>query len=121
MNTPTPRTDKLYSDHIQDPLQSIGDLAAIMHNQCERFERELTAVTEERDRLAEAIRLTLMENLDLCDGDQCTLKCLKDAIGFDLDSSENDKVEHTHPNYNNSMSLLSFLADSGRFDQIIRQ
>ena len=41
-----------------------------------------------RDRLAEAIRLTLMDNLDLCDGDVCTLKRLKDAIGFDLDSLE---------------------------------
>jgi hypothetical protein len=50
---------------------------------------ELNNVTEQRDRLAEAIRLTLMENLDLCDGDICTLKRLKDAVGFDLDSLEN--------------------------------
>jgi chromosome segregation ATPase len=39
----------------------------------------------QRDRLAEAIRLTLMENLDLCDGDVCTLKRLKDAIGFEAE------------------------------------
>jgi hypothetical protein len=45
---------------------------------------QLHKVTEQRDRLAEAVRLTLMENLDLCDGDVCTLKRLKDAIGFDL-------------------------------------
>jgi uncharacterized coiled-coil DUF342 family protein len=49
---------------------------------------QLTKVTEQRDRLAEAIRITLMENLDLCDGDICTLKRLKDAIGFDLDHTE---------------------------------
>jgi len=53
-----------------------------------QLERELTAVTEQRDRLAEAIRLTLMDNLDLCDGDVCTLKRLKDAIGFELDHTE---------------------------------
>jgi hypothetical protein len=52
------------------------------------LERALTAITEQRDRLTEAIRLTLMDNLDLCDGDVCTLKRLKDAIGFDLDSLE---------------------------------
>jgi hypothetical protein len=52
---------------------------------------QLATVTEQRDRLAEAIRLTLMENLDLCDGDICTLKRLKDAIGFDLDSPQNTK------------------------------
>ena len=35
------------------------------------------------------IRETIMENLHLADGDVCTLKRLKDAIGFDLDSSQN--------------------------------
>jgi len=44
----------------------------------------LSKMTEQRDRLAEAILLTLMENLNLCDGDICTLKRLKDTIGFDL-------------------------------------
>lgn len=45
-----------------------------------------------QDKLAglrEEVRFTLMENLYLADGDVCTLKRLKDAIGFDLDSSEN--------------------------------
>jgi hypothetical protein len=51
-------------------------------------ERELTTITAQRDRLTEEIRLTLMDNLDLCDGDICTLKRLKDAIGFDLDHTE---------------------------------
>jgi hypothetical protein len=51
----------------------------------------------QRDRLAEEIRLTLMDNLDLCDGDICTLKRLKDAIGFDLDSQENAEDVATDP------------------------
>jgi len=44
----------------------------------------IVAVESERDELREAIRLTIMENLGLADGDVCTLKRLKDAIGFDL-------------------------------------
>lgn len=35
------------------------------------------------DRLESAIRQTIMENLHLADGDVCTLKRLKDAIGFE--------------------------------------
>ena len=65
MNTTTPRTDKLYSDHIQEPLQSIGDLAAIMHNQCERFERELTAVTEQRDETRDTVESLTTTAFDL--------------------------------------------------------
>jgi hypothetical protein len=45
-----------------------------------------------QDKLAglrEEVKLTIMENLHLADGDVCTLKRLKDAIGFDLDSSDN--------------------------------
>lgn len=52
-DTPTPRTAKLYKDYTLDPYKDTGDLAAIMHIQCERFERELTEVTEHRDRLLE--------------------------------------------------------------------
>ena len=36
------------------------------------------------ESLSNAIHETLMENLHLADGDQCTLKRLKDAIGFSL-------------------------------------
>lgn len=43
-------------------------------------------IEQERDGLREKIRLTLMENPHLAAGDVCTLKRLKDAIGFDLDS-----------------------------------
>ena len=79
MKTPTPRTD---AEHYQFPMGGFTlDFAR-------QLERELTAVTEQRDRLAEEIRLTLINNLDLCDGDVCTLKRLKDAISFDLDHTE---------------------------------
>lgn len=44
----------------------------------------IVAVEGERDELREAIRLTIMENLNLADGDVCTLKRLKDSINFDL-------------------------------------
>ena len=39
---------------------------------------------EQRDRLVEAIHETLMQNLHLADGDDCTLKRLKDSIQFEL-------------------------------------
>jgi hypothetical protein len=66
-----------------------------LHHEDYKYQKEraddagfmLIEVTEQRDRLAEAIRLTLMENLDLCDGDICTLKRLKDAVGFDLENA----------------------------------
>ena len=74
--TPTPRTDEAWA-----AWQYAG--SGISVHVGRELERELTAVTEQRDRLAEAIRLTLMENLHLADGDKCTLKRLKDAIGFE--------------------------------------
>ena len=39
---------------------------------------------KELQELREEVRLTLMENLHLADGDVCTLKRLKDAIHFQL-------------------------------------
>ena len=50
MNTPTPKTDKAWScfSGYTEPLQDVKDLS---HD----LERELTAVTEQRDRLAEVI------------------------------------------------------------------
>lgn len=41
---------------------------------------------KEVEELRSAIRETIMENLHLADADDCTLKRLKDAIAFDLDS-----------------------------------
>ena len=118
--TPTPRTEKLLAGYkafnlanwVSEYKQLEKELTAAReeierlqcsgihscHDNCERpncvLRREIKAVTEQRDRLAEAIRLTLMDNLDLCDGDICTLKRLKDAVGFDLDSLENASLSH---------------------------
>jgi hypothetical protein len=47
--------------------------------------------------LESVIRETILENLHLADGDVCTLKRLKDAIGFDLDSPENAQGEAQPP------------------------
>ena len=53
-----------------------------------RFSKVLEA---ELDDLREEVRLTLLENLHLADGDVCTLKRLKDAIRFELeDFCENE-------------------------------
>ena len=50
MNTPTPKTDKAWSSFsgYTEPLQDVKDLS-------HELERELTSVTEERDRLAQVI------------------------------------------------------------------
>jgi len=56
MNTPTPRTDKFVAtwDFYNDPFESI-DHAQIL-------ERELTAVTEQRDEALDQLRKAQVEN-----------------------------------------------------------
>ena len=39
--------------------------------------------SSEYSKLKAAVILTLEENSHLCDGETCTLKLLKDAVGFD--------------------------------------
>ena len=55
MNTPTPRTDAAWScfSGYTEPLQDVKDLS-------HELERELTAVTEQRDMLAEALRKAIL-------------------------------------------------------------
>lgn len=56
MNTPTPRTDKAaYSMGRQGEHRDIERWCDLL-NESRKLERELTAVTEQRDRLAEALR-----------------------------------------------------------------
>lgn len=58
--------------------------------QANRLEKALKYASIEIAELRHQIRETLMENLHLADGDNCTLKRLKDAISFELeDSCEN--------------------------------
>ena len=45
------------------------------------------------ESLTYAIRQTIMENLHLADGDQCALKSLKDAIGFEFNRNNTNKTK----------------------------
>jgi hypothetical protein len=105
-NTPTPRTLAAASESMEfDPLELVVGI-----DFARQLERKLAEAREQRDAalwcrgkcfedrkriikelniLQEQVRLTIMENLHLADGDNCTLKRLKDAIGFSLDSPEN--------------------------------
>jgi hypothetical protein len=49
---------------------------------------ELVKITVYNIELGKAIRDTITENLDLADGDDCILKRLKEAIGFELPDDE---------------------------------
>jgi len=55
MKSDTPITDKIYSDYLSDPYQDTGDKAAIMHIQCEKFERDLAEMTKQRNILLETL------------------------------------------------------------------
>ena len=63
--------------------------AALWKSRYKEMVKTCAITGKERDNLREQVRLTIMENLHLADGDVCTLRRLKDAIGFDLDSPEN--------------------------------
>lgn len=56
IDTPTPRTDEMRSEYVNFQngkyTVDVGDVFVF----AKRLERELTAVTEQRDRLAEALR-----------------------------------------------------------------
>ena len=57
-----------------------------------KLEQALIFASIEIAELRHQIREIIMENLHLADGDNCTLKRLKDAISFELeDSCENAK------------------------------
>ena len=96
MNT-TPETDALekttmFATRPKDPIcgeallharkmeRQRGELAERLREEQRLHIRTLN----ERDELRHQIRETLMENLHLADGEDCTLRRLKDAIGFDL-------------------------------------
>lgn len=65
------------------PLQN-----AVMVHQC--FVDQFEAVIRQRDELLAAATQTLEENGHLADGDNCTLKVLKDAVAK---SSAEDEIE----------------------------
>ena len=98
--TPTPETDSAYTqrpnegawdfkvrqEKTMESLERERDVALWCHEKC--FE-DRKQIIKELNILQEQVRLTIMENLHLADGDNCTLKRLKDAIGFSFDSPEN--------------------------------
>ena len=67
--------------------------AVWLERQNNRLTQALKFASIEIAELRHQIRQTITENLHLADGDVCTLKRLKDAIGFDLDSPENADVD----------------------------
>ena len=78
---------------ISRTLSRYREAAALWKSRYKEMVKTCAITGKERDNLREQVRLTIMENLHLADGDVCTLKRLKDAIGFDLDSPENADVE----------------------------
>ena len=106
-NQDTPETDAAFEGIYQPPWRvGLANLAKILGfaRKLERERNQALADAEkskaykrvlktENDRLRRVIRETIMENLHLADGDVCTLNRLKDAIGFDLDSTRNANVE----------------------------
>ncbi|CAB4158688.1 hypothetical protein UFOVP736_62 [uncultured Caudovirales phage] len=93
-----PETLALLNRELAGEQITIGDWTTFAR----RLERERNEARRmwsiHQDKLAELreqVRLTIMENLHLADGDVCTLKRLKDSINFDLDSQENDQVQVT--------------------------
>ena len=62
-------------------IDDIDDIAPVII--AEWLDKDNKKLKIEVEKLKTAIRNTLNENLDLCDGDQCTLLELKRSIGFD--------------------------------------
>lgn len=60
--------------------------------QANRLESALKYASIEIAELRHQIRETLMENLHLADGDDSTLKRLKDAISFELEDSRENAI-----------------------------
>lgn len=73
--------------HVKNGAESIGDVMHVFPRgidsvQLAQYSTLDTEPYEERiQELEHAIRTTLEENKHLADGDTCTLKLLKDAIG----------------------------------------
>jgi len=98
MKSDTPETDNLSEKlHKQGSppvvkAQEMMMLAKKMERERNLADDALKYAAIEIAELRHQIRETIMENLHLADGDDCTLLRLKDAISFELeDSSENAK------------------------------
>jgi hypothetical protein len=94
---PTPRTDQfilhaIRTDHnwrtfareLERELAHANQETAFYSDACDRNAELVAEAKKQNEAMRAAIQQTLMENLHLADGDTCTLKRLKDAIGFSL-------------------------------------
>jgi hypothetical protein len=81
-----PHYDRIKSDEIRFFAENENGCENLtLQLQNDRLEKELKFANIEIERLRHQIHETIMENLHLADGDNCTLKRLKDAINFDDD------------------------------------
>jgi hypothetical protein len=62
----TPRTDEIHSGKDKEFRDNLTQYR-FMHDHAETLEKELTAVTEQRDRLAEAVNAATLELIHLLD------------------------------------------------------
>jgi hypothetical protein len=103
MNTterPTPRTNAAFDAfsrgacgtaylcakmaELERELAHANQETAFYSDACDRNAELVAEAKKQNEAMRAAIQETLMENLHLADGDTCTLKRLKDAIGFSL-------------------------------------
>lgn len=83
MITETPETDD-FEDGCINPV-AFADFARKLERERNLNAEALKYASIEIAELRHQIRETIMENLHLADGDDCTLKRLKDAISFELE------------------------------------
>ena len=81
-------------DYASDQLAKVTEQRDRLDDQVDhillrlgRIQERMIDAERQRDRLEAEIRLTIMENVHLADGDLCTLKRLKDAIGFEFNEA----------------------------------
>jgi hypothetical protein len=101
MKSDTPQTDRIFEKFkgiaLPRPHHCESTAQANLRFSVEELERQRNLADDalkyaaiEIAELRHQIRETIRENLHLADGDNCTLKLLKDAISFELeDSCEN--------------------------------
>jgi predicted RNase H-like nuclease (RuvC/YqgF family) len=73
---------------LAETRETLENLEACAVHSCgDHCQRPACKTRREAKAMRAAIQETLMENLHLADGDVCTLKRLKDVIGFSLPES----------------------------------
>ena len=87
-NSDTPETNHASFTAIHIDGDGVPtDFARNLERQRDEARRMWSIHQDKLAGLREQVRLTIMENLHLADGDECTPKRLKDAISFELEDS----------------------------------